>query len=108
MELVAALAVNVPGFPIPRLQIAASASEVHTLTAAGVVERPKPAQVTVADIVAGFTALVDAFKEMGRRVNAALGTTPATVEMDQTKTAELARTKLRAVRAAQARSKLHV
>lgn len=36
-ELVAALGVNVPGFPIPRMQIAASASGTSSLVAAGVV-----------------------------------------------------------------------
>lgn len=36
-ELVAALGVNVPGFPIPRLQVAASAAGPVALTAAGVV-----------------------------------------------------------------------
>jgi hypothetical protein len=36
-ELVAALGVNVPGFPIPRLQVAASAAGPMALTAAGVV-----------------------------------------------------------------------
>lgn len=40
LELVAALAVNVPGFPIPRLSVAASAAEGQTaLIAAGVVTR---------------------------------------------------------------------
>lgn len=36
-ELVAALGVNVPGFPIPRLQVAASAAGPVSLTASGVV-----------------------------------------------------------------------
>jgi hypothetical protein len=36
-ELVAALGVNVPGFPIPRLQVAASAAGPTSLVAAGVV-----------------------------------------------------------------------
>jgi hypothetical protein len=40
LELVAALAVNVPGFPIPRLELAASANGVPTaLVAAAIVER---------------------------------------------------------------------
>lgn len=36
-ELVAALAVNVPGFPIPRVGVAASGGKMFSLTAAGVV-----------------------------------------------------------------------
>ncbi len=39
LELVAALAVNVPGFPIPRLSLAASGGHVAALVAAGMVER---------------------------------------------------------------------
>lgn len=37
LEMVAALAVNVPGFPIPRLELAASAGEQLALVASGVV-----------------------------------------------------------------------
>lgn len=47
LELVAALAVNVPGFPIPRLEIAASGGHQTSLVAAGLVIPPKP--VTVLD-----------------------------------------------------------
>lgn len=39
LELVAALAVNVPGFPIPRLSLAASAGRQISLVAAGMVPR---------------------------------------------------------------------
>lgn len=38
LELVAALAVNVPGFPVPRVQIAASNGEQIALVAAGIVD----------------------------------------------------------------------
>ena len=38
LEMVGALAVNVPGFPIPRTSLAASAGEQTTLVAAGVVD----------------------------------------------------------------------
>lgn len=38
-ELIAALAVNVPGFPIPRTTIAASGANQYTLTAAGIVQQ---------------------------------------------------------------------
>lgn len=40
LELVAALAVNVPGFPIPRVALAASGERQTALVAAGVVRRP--------------------------------------------------------------------
>jgi hypothetical protein len=39
LELVAALAVNVPGFPVPRVQMAASAGVAFSLVAAAVVSR---------------------------------------------------------------------
>jgi 8-oxo-dGTP pyrophosphatase MutT (NUDIX family) len=39
LELVAALAVNVGGFPVPRMQISASGGRIVSLTAAGVVEK---------------------------------------------------------------------
>jgi hypothetical protein len=45
LELVAALAVNVPGFPIPRTALAASGGEQITLVASGIVTRtadPEP------------------------------------------------------------------
>jgi hypothetical protein len=38
LELVAALAVNVPGFPVPRVGLAASAGGQHALVAAGIVQ----------------------------------------------------------------------
>jgi hypothetical protein len=46
MEMVAALTVNVPGFPIPRLALAASGEEQVSLVASGIVttEQPAPAQ----------------------------------------------------------------
>ena len=40
LELVAALAVNVPGFPIPRTELAASGGRQTSLVAAGIVVRP--------------------------------------------------------------------
>lgn len=42
-ELVAALAVNVPGFPIPRLALAASGGRLTSLIAAGIVPREEKA-----------------------------------------------------------------
>lgn len=47
LELVAALSVNVPGFPIPRLGLAASGGRQTALLAAGVVERTDLATATV-------------------------------------------------------------
>lgn len=54
LELVAALAVNVPGFPIPRASLAASAAnpdDVVSLTAAGVVTDPNADDMRVAAAV---------------------------------------------------------
>lgn len=53
LELVAALAVNVPGFPIPRTSLAASGEEQTVLLAAGVVER-EAADTFSADTVAAI------------------------------------------------------
>jgi len=48
LELVAALAVNVPGFPIPRVQVAASSEGQVSLVAAGVVsEKPRQGGVPI-------------------------------------------------------------
>jgi hypothetical protein len=48
LELVAALAVNVPGFPIPRTQAAMAAAGQLALVASGVVEpEPAPDPLTV-------------------------------------------------------------
>lgn len=41
LELVAALAVNTPGFPVPRTSLSASASGQNSLVAAGIVENVK-------------------------------------------------------------------
>jgi hypothetical protein len=50
LELVAALAVNVPGFPIPHTSLAASGDEQISLVAAGMVARRTVAR-TIADEV---------------------------------------------------------
>lgn len=44
LEMVAVLAVNTPGFPIPRPALAASAGRQTALVAAGVVPEPEPTQ----------------------------------------------------------------
>lgn len=51
MELVAALAVNTPGFPIPRVALAASAGQQEALVASGIVEPPRPIEETIGEIV---------------------------------------------------------
>jgi hypothetical protein len=50
MELVAALAVNVPGFPIPRVELAASGGRQVSLVASGVVPPTAPEVPDVFDI----------------------------------------------------------
>jgi hypothetical protein len=64
-ELVAALAVNVPGFPIPRLALAASGGRLTALIAAGIIPREKKSvasmEVDVSinpDTVKGFVKAV--------------------------------------------------
>ncbi len=108
-ELVAALAVNVPGFPIPRLQVAASATEAYSLTAAGIVqpEDEDDERLDVAAIIAGFKKLTEAFQEMRTRLVAGLTGTTLNVEPTPTlRNVEVARAKIRAVRASQAREKI--
>lgn len=67
LELVAALAVNVPGFPIPRLGLAASGGRQTALVAAGVIDREKVATVEPID-VKQFVNAVE--REMARRQEA--------------------------------------
>jgi hypothetical protein len=64
LELVAALSVNVPGFPIPRLGLAASGGRQTALFAAGVIEREAVATVEPIN-VKEFVNAVEA--EMSRR-----------------------------------------
>jgi len=65
LELVAALAVNVPGFPIPRLGLAASGGRQTALVAAGIV--PREPVTTVEPInVKEFVNAVE--REMAHRV----------------------------------------
>lgn len=71
-ELVAALAVNVPGFPIPRLSLAASGGRLTALIAAGIIKREETSVGSVkVDViydestVKNFVTQVEA--EMARR-----------------------------------------
>ena len=50
-EMVGALSVNVPGFPIPRLALAASGSGDEALVAAGIVERKDVVEVPLSEVV---------------------------------------------------------
>lgn len=52
MEMVAALCVNVPGFPIPRTSLAASGGHQTSLVAAGIVKREPVEHRDIEDIVA--------------------------------------------------------
>jgi hypothetical protein len=61
LELVAALAVNVPGFPVPRRALAASGGVQTSLVAAGMVEEPVVDAVTAgADLVAAVADEIEA------------------------------------------------
>lgn len=55
LELVGALAVNVPGFPIPRTSIAASAERQEALVAAGIVQPELVASAFTAEEIAAIT-----------------------------------------------------
>lgn len=53
LEMVAALSVNVPGFPIPRPKALVSSGQVQSLVASGIVEEeetPDPSQLTVEEV----------------------------------------------------------
>lgn len=53
LELVAALSVNVPGFPIPRPKALVSSGQVQSLVASGIVEEeetPDPSQLTAEEV----------------------------------------------------------
>lgn len=50
LEMVAALGVNVPGFPVPRVALAASGSQQHALVAAGMVPREKKEETVATSV----------------------------------------------------------
>lgn len=63
LELVAALEVNTPGFPIPRPALAASGGHQTSLVAAGVIRQPK----TVAENITVEAIVAAVFAEQERR-----------------------------------------
>lgn len=76
LEMVAVLAVNVPGFPIPRPALAASAGRSEALVAAGVVPETKGVEnFTVEEVVSATLAKIEAdraAREEIQRISAAL------------------------------------
>jgi len=64
--MVAALCVNVPGFLVPRTQLAASGGEQISLVAAGIVDRA-PHVVSGIDISAAVMAAVDEIEARNAR-----------------------------------------
>jgi len=66
LEMVAALCVNVPGFVVPRTQLAASGGEQVSLVAAGIVDRA-PHVVSGLDISAAVMAAVDEIETRAAR-----------------------------------------
>jgi len=66
LEMVAALCVNVPGFLVPRTQLAASGGEQISLVAAGIVDRA-PHVVSGIDISAAVMAAVDEIEARNAR-----------------------------------------
>ena len=85
LELVAALVVNVPGFPVPRPALAADAGEQVSLIAAGVVDAPmverSPIGMTVGDIAGHVIAELDG-RERRRKHLAALSATMVEARLD--------------------------
>lgn len=72
MELIAALAVNTPGFPIPRLGLAASGENMSALVACGVVERSETEDVQLpADFAKRVAAEIIIQQDEARRKAAA-------------------------------------
>lgn len=67
LELVAALAVNVPGFPVPRVGLAASAGEQVALVAAGVVERDTAGHDRAGEIAAIVRTAVEEYRHQEAR-----------------------------------------
>lgn len=88
LELVAALAVNTPGFPVPRTMVASAGGSQLSLVAAGVVPRPKskakrdrPLYLTPAEFARQVIAEERAYARRGReadRLAARLGLDHAT------------------------------
>jgi hypothetical protein len=78
LELVAALAVNVPGFPIPRVELAASVGRTISLTAAAVVTIDPNALDADRVAVAVLAAMDQRKADEARRQRAALLTTEIT------------------------------
>lgn len=76
LEMVAVLAVNVPGFPIPRPALAASGGRQEALVAAGVVPETKGVEnFTVEEVVSATLAKIEAdraAREEIQRISAAL------------------------------------
>lgn len=59
LELIGALSVNVPGFPIPRLSLAASGGRQTSLIAAGIVKREEAVMPTVKEFAKAVEAELD-------------------------------------------------
>lgn len=104
LELVAALAVNTPGFPVPRLSVAASGGRTRALVGAGVVE---PVAPPVPSGSGGSVSLdVVGAEEFGERVARSFAHA-LRAQTQRGAQADAAKARLRAVRAAQARERLH-
>lgn len=92
LEMVAVLAVNVPGFPIPRPALAASAGRSEALVAAGVVPETKGVEnFTVEEVVSATLAKIEAdraAREEIQRISASLAAedierTVSSVQMEE-------------------------
>lgn len=93
LELVAALAVNVPGFPIPSVSIAASGGVQNSLVAAGVL-RPSASQSEVDEAVDTIVARV--LDRIAQQTEAERRIEVLRASVDQARSAEAARRIVRA------------
>lgn len=71
LELVGALSVNVPGFPIPRLALAASGGRQTALLAAGIVARDEPKVESDDDTIQRLATAVEKAIELRQRARQA-------------------------------------
>jgi hypothetical protein len=71
LELVAALAVNVPGFPVPRVSLAASGGQQTALVAAGIIPQPAATLTLDTDVEATARRVVEMLREDAARTERA-------------------------------------
>lgn len=94
LEMVAALAVNVPGFPIPRTSLAASGQAEFALVAAAPVRQPEPAVGTIRLDVDTKSFAREVLAEMGRQQRLAEFRATFTAEAEKARRERLDRARM--------------